>query len=568
MPTLKVEQYKKWSSGLPEGWKFNAHHYVTWGEKEICTDSPENGKGVFYRLTLRYRAETEPGGYFQRETGRQIPTVSISRYTPTGSGLFSVVYILTEAAAEAESKRNYNALVKLAATIDSAEYLRRAAEKDTGKAYNDFPDFAGVVEEAAENSDSAEQKAAEETETEEAAENTTEEENATEAHESAENEEQTEDAQTVEETAPEESTAPSEAAEDMTAEAAPDMFATLAAAYLSGKTIKSKPRKIERKEPEKTEEEPEEPEPEPVKEPEPPGYHENSNYRFTDEERRALSEGLTVWKSGDYSQNYCFFSATYSDSVRLVYSSYAWKDSKQRLQPEKNPEYSGFIVGTDFYSNPTAIRAKFNDDINRFVVEHIASEEAAAQNVKENAESAHDYEQRQIKDSLSADYTREAQDLFYKREKPELVLYSGENHDTAVLIDYILEPERMIEQAATEYIKNRAAGIYRAYIRFNRISSALLAIESDKQNAAHTLRKISESVSDEKTVKIELTSGHIVKVEARGVKNITSCGSISDYNVAACDRQYLRKNQYGRSEDIQYTEIKSITHGQRVLYSA
>lgn len=99
MPTLTPEQYKKWSSALHGGWKFNAQRYIMWGEKEICTDSPENGNGVFYRLTLRYRAETEPGGYFQRETGRQIPTVSVSRYTPTGSGLFSVVFILEEAAA-------------------------------------------------------------------------------------------------------------------------------------------------------------------------------------------------------------------------------------------------------------------------------------------------------------------------------------------------------------------------------------------------------------------------------------------------------------------------------------
>ena len=59
MPTLKVEQYKKWSSALPDGWKFDAQHYVMWGEKEIYTDSAENEKGVFYRLTLQYRAETE-----------------------------------------------------------------------------------------------------------------------------------------------------------------------------------------------------------------------------------------------------------------------------------------------------------------------------------------------------------------------------------------------------------------------------------------------------------------------------------------------------------------------------
>lgn len=414
-----------------------------------------------------------------------------------------------------------------------------------------------VVKRKASKAAETAQEVAEETKTEEQTEATVETKSAVETQESAE-ETTIEDAQMVE-----------ESAEDMAKEAAPDMFATLAAAYFTGKAVKSKPRTVNQNPPKV--EQPAEPETvEPEQEPEPiaPGYNENQNHRFTDEEREALSEGLNVWKPGEYSQNYCFFSATYADSVRLVYSSYAWKDSTQRLQPDKNPEYRGFLVGTDFYSNPAAIRAKYNDDINRFIVEHIPSEEAAAQNVKENAEAVQDYEQKQIEDSLSADYTREAQDLFYKREKPELVLYPGENHDTAVLIDYILEPERMIEQAASEYMKYRSAVIYRAYIRFNRISAALSAIESDAESKCHVLRRISETIDDQKTVKILLSSGHTVKCEARGVKNITSYGTISNYYVLACDRQYLRQNQYRHYEDVDYTEIKQITHGGRVLYSA
>lgn len=579
MPTLKTEQYKKWSSVLPDGWKFNAQHYVVWGEKEICTDSTENDKGVFYRLTLRYRAETEPGGYSQRETGRQIPTVSISRYTPTGSGLFSVVYIFSDAAGEPEGKKVYNALVKIAASIDTAELFRRAVEKDTGKSYNDLSEFWGKAEEATESSDSATKEAEEATEAEKVAESTSEgkstaEEQETGAADTTQPNEEAAEAVQVEETEtePEEAAeeAPEAPAPDQTAEAAPDMFATLAAAYLSGKTIKSSPRRIERKEPEKTEEEPEEElreEPEPVKEPEPPGFHETNNDRFTDEERAALSAGSVVRKDGLYKSKDFYFSAEYCKGVRLVYSVHGWND-EARLKPGRVPEYSGFLAGMDFYNDPSKIREKLNSDINDYVSSRIPSESAAAENVKKNAGNVSEYEQKQIEDCLNADYTREARDLFFRRVKPGLSLYAGEDHDIETLIDYILQPERMIEQAATEYIKFRAAGIYRAYIRFNRISSALLAIESDKQNSEHTLRKIAESVSDEKTVKIELTSGHAVKVEARGVKNITSLGTISDYNVLACDRQYLRKNQYGRSEDIQYTEIKSITHGQRVLYNA
>lgn len=646
MPTLKVEQYKKWSSVLPEGWKFDAQRYVMWGEKEIFTDSRENEKGVFYRLTLEYRAETENAGYFRKETGKQIPTVEVSRYTPTGSGnMFSVVHILTEAAADTESKRNYNTLVKLAATIDSAEYFKRAAEKDTGKAYNDFSDFAGIITDAAENSDSAEQEAAEETETTEAAENTTEEENAAEAQESAENmppykcaedmkaafvadgwsadievreataeeieksgyyiksaaangskfyimagsgnmfddcgkivyynipvnDAQTENAQTVEESAPEESTedAPQEnAAEDMTAEAAPDMFSQLAAAYFSGKTVKSsKPRKVEQ-EPPKVEEA----EPEKVEEEQPYtiGWTGNNNdsWKLTEDERKSLFCGLPVVRKERYN-NATWFSVAYSERVRMVYNVHSY-DERDNINPGRDASFCGFMIdGNIFSSDIRAIDAKFTEDINRYLLEHVKSETDAA-HIAANIDS--EYERGRLEELKERDFYDDAKRLFFEHGKPELVLYwknnDRETHGYDAIINYLLEPEKAVETAALRYMCDKPQNIYSAWIKYNRLSATFDRINSDSENAEHKLRRISECITDQKTVRIQFENGNEVKCEADAVKRIPYCGYISNYHFTASDRKYLPKDESGRNRDVHAEDIVCISHGGRVLYSA
>lgn len=163
MAKLTVDQLRKWNAVLPAGWKFDAQHFVMWGEKQIFTESAKNETGVFYCLTLDYTAESTGTGWSRKATGRQIPMVSIKRYTPSGvSGLYSVVHIIEEAAAAPESKRKYDVLVKLAGTIDTAAYFRRAAEKDTGKSYNDMSDFFGSIDGSDDSAAEAAQDAAEE----------------------------------------------------------------------------------------------------------------------------------------------------------------------------------------------------------------------------------------------------------------------------------------------------------------------------------------------------------------------------------------------------------------------
>ena len=637
MPTLKIEQYKKWSSVLPEGWKFDAQRYVMWGEKEIFTDSAENENGVFYRLTLEYRAETENAGYFRKETGRQIPTVSVSRYTPTGSGLFSVVHILTEAAAETENKRNYNTLVKLAAQIDVNDYFKRAAEKDTGKSYNDFSDFAGVIEEAAENSDSAEQEAAEETEAADAAENTTVEENAAEAQESAVNmppykcaddmkaafiadgwsadidvreataEEieksgyyiksaaangskfyimagsgnmyddhgkivyynipaATEDAQTVEESA--EDVPQDEAAEDMTKEAAPDMFSQLAAAYFTGKAVKSKPRTV-KQEPPKAEEAAE---PETVEEEKPYiiGWHENNNdsWTFTEEERKSLFCGLPVVRKERYN-NGAWFSVSYSERVRMVYRVHSY-DERDNVNPGRDASFCGFMIDGNMYSSDISrIDAKYTEDLNRFLLEHVKSETDAA-HIAANIDS--EYEHGKLDDMKERDYHDEAKRLFFEHRKPELVLYwknnDRETHGYDAIISYLLDGEKAVETAALRYMCDQPEKIYGAYIRFNRLSAAFDKIVNDSDNEEHKLMRIADCIKEQKTVRIQFENGNEVKCEADAVKRIPYCGYISEYSFTAADRKYLPKDANGRSRSVYAADIACISHGGRVLYSA
>ena len=359
------------------------------------------------------------------------------------------------------------------------------------------------------------------------------------------------------------------------AEAAPDMFATLAAAFVAGKTVKAKPRKTtaapeaaKNQEPEaKTEEPPEAetaPEPEPEPEPPAPGYHENQNNsgQFTAEERKSLSAGIPV-VHGDRSGINAYFTAPYMDNVRLLYSVYAY-DQRQTIPPGATPKYCGFMIGEDLYTHQTAIAKKFTEDVNSYLMAKLATENDAAQ----AAANATDYEKKKIEWYKEHDFTDTARRFFYDGKKPELVLFSDKIENVEQIIDYVRDPEKAIEQKALAYLKFYSVKIYKEWIEFNRVSAAYESIVSDTENEEHKLLKISRAITDQKTVKIELTNGHEVKAEADAVKRITYCGRISDYDVAASDRQYLTKNERGYTDGIHLSEIVAIRHGGRVLYQA
>ena len=134
MPSISREQLQKWTKNLPEGWKFDTHHYMMWNEKEIYTDSDTDpDTGVFYRLELDYKP-VYPDRY-SAPTGQQL-TARIYRYRPTGTGeLYTVVGVLDIPQGEPVPRKNYNQLVKIAQTIDTAAAFEQAKEKDPGRDY-------------------------------------------------------------------------------------------------------------------------------------------------------------------------------------------------------------------------------------------------------------------------------------------------------------------------------------------------------------------------------------------------------------------------------------------------
>ena len=703
MPSLKVEQLKKWTAALPEGWRFDVQKYLTWGDKEIYFDGAENAQGVFYRMTLEYREERNGSGWAARTTGRQLPTVQISRYTPTGSDLYSVVHILTETAGEAQSKKNYNALVKLAGSIDTAAFFRKAAEKDTGKAYNDLSDFfssddgaaeaaqepaeepapaeaaeeeqeAAAQEEAAETAaaddqagiaegmnfqdstgaawtitglDSmkvelnngermlfdfgtsrtigavlnalgsgsrfisetaaegaeaaqaealtaaAEDEAGAAPEAAEAPETAPEE--AAEAGQPAAQEGQQEAAQSAEEAAPAaegpaEETAPEAEAGPAEAETAPEteaaqpaaafgsMYAELAKAYFSGKTIKGpqkgrKPQKAAPA-PEAAEQAQEAAqsaqEAAEAQEPEKPyiiGYEGNDNGSglFTDEERERLQSGYTVSKQDRYYSS-VFFCCRYSDRASFLYRTNGHVLGDSVLPSASDAKYHGFMIGKDIYTRAEPIMKKLREDLNRKIIELVPDEETA----EKNAESIQGWEREKIESirKYEEGHRKEARLDFFRGKRPELFLHDIREFSVDCLIQYIQEPEKVVEREARAYCETKAAHILETWIKYNIMRKEYEAIIADRERDEHRLLKIMKSITDEKTVRIELSNGNEVKVEAGAVKNLPFCGYISSWNVNAADRKNLLRDEHGRDKEIILEDIKAIYHGGRILYQA
>lgn len=551
MAKLTRAQLDKWTAILPEGWGFDVYHFCGWGEKRINIDSPANSDGVFYRATLEYYPECEGSGYMRRETGRQVPTLDISRYTPEGDGelsaMFRVVSVLRSTVGEVQKNRNYKALVKIAGELDISAYFAKAAEQDTGKAYNTMEDFAAPEPEEPQEAPEAGQVEEQTSAAEEPNEET---ETPVEEPESV-----------AEENDAEPGNEPQSEEED-----AQGRFESLALAYFAGKQAKPARKPEKKPEPEPEEEPaPEEQEPE---EPPAPGWNENDNDKFTDEERNSLACGVpVVHHSEKYKYTTTFFSAPYSDCVRMVYSVYTCEE-RDNIAPGVKPDFWGFMVDGDIYSSNStkAICEKFSADIERRLQELVQSESDAAK-AAANIES--DYTRERLEEMKDYQYTRDAKDLFFRDNRPELTLYDRpDNYSYDCIISYILNPEKAIEESALAYLCSYPEKVYAGYIRFNRLSAAYNEIVSDAQNEAHQLKRISQAITTQKTVRVTLSNGATVKCEASAVKYMPFRDTISEWNVDSPDREKLPKNEYGHPCDIHAADIVEIMHGGRVLYTA
>ena len=370
------------------------------------------------------------------------------------------------------------------------------------------------------------------------------------------------DAETVQEnTQPEETQQEAEnTTETATSEAMPDMFAELARAYFTGKSAKptKKPAQAKEKpqavysptEAEKPAEEPQEPQKTE------PGYFGNDNVAFTEEELSALANGGQVEKNDNI-----YFTIQHSESARLVFSAYTYGEN---IEPNNPHKYIGFIVSGNFYRNTSDIENELRKDIDKRL--HVlVPDQSSAAHAAANVES---WIKRDIDTALEWDYTGDAERLFYDGKSPELFLYASDNKvGNNTLIEYIKNPAAIVERLALEYLSHHPEKIYIRYIRFNGTLAKLNTILDDPGNDAHIIKKIRQSVTDQKTLRLELSSGKEVKVEARLIKRIDYSG-ISSWQVNACDRQYMPVDENGKQRNIKVRDIVAIYHGGRTLYKA
>ena len=329
-------------------------------------------------------------------------------------------------------------------------------------------------------------------------------------------------------------------------------FEELAKAYAGKTTTPKKKTEPKPEEPKQAEQaEAKKPEPEPEPEPVKPLYNES----FTAEDIARLTTGKRIVKGYElYTVHYIGIRSDNDNSVWYVYKQENYRDKTFRYGERETLKYCGFIFNGKMYTDIKRINEAFTNAINARMIEIIPDEQTAWNKAGDLSE----WEGERIKDFIKQDWTKEAQEYFYKNEKPELVLfdrYKAPSADKSALY-YITRPDEAIQVYAESFIEDRTAEIIKTYIRYNGIIEGLKQIKTHPDNIAHTIKKISDCVTDEKTVKVTVKTGETYRIEARNIKNLTHWSYIRKYDIP------------GRDTDIKPEEIAEITHGKRILYSA
>lgn len=287
------------------------------------------------------------------------------------------------------------------------------------------------------------------------------------------------------------------------------------------------------------------------------GYTGNNNDLMSAEDRAALAAGRAVSVGEGYTRH-IYFSAPYSDGVRLVYSVYQY-DAEQ-IRPGVDPSYAGFMVGHDLYTDAKPIAAQLAADVAARLLHLVPDEETAARLLPEK-----NHADRCTYDQDTA--AHEAARAFYTDTPPRLVLCSG-SADTghSVLIQYILTPDDVVKANAATYLEHSAERIYTAWANYNRIKAAYDAITADPSRPEHALKAMASAVTEEKTIRLRLVTGEEIRAEARAVKCLPYSGRVSSYDISAADRLRLL-DERRRPRDIKAAEIAAIMHGSKTLWT-
>ena len=292
------------------------------------------------------------------------------------------------------------------------------------------------------------------------------------------------------------------------------------------------------------------------------GYNGEGSNMFTIENIEALKAGENVTLLNSYNNCKKYFIAMKYNikNVYIVYSSY------QGILPGKDLNYSGFIIDDKFYNDSELIIDSISGDIEKELKKRIP--DTAAATVLFESINTDRYHHHLVEEAKKYDRTHEAKKLFFDDKKPELNIFNRINDIKLThVVDYLVDPEKVIDELTSYYIENYNKDILVSYIIFD---STVAAYNEIKYNstADHKIKEIINSLSDEKTLRIGLKNGNIVRVESSAVKLMKFGRSISSYYVAASDRKLLDHNKYGHEEDIDIDDIMKISHGRKVLYQA
>lgn len=129
MPSITREQAQKWDAQARGGFRFDVRYYVMWGEKELRkTVELPGGRYVEFKIGYCAEYETKTNDYgckWNVETGRHIPQLSVTVWTPTATeGVYtSHGYGKHIDIGPALAKKNYKILCQLSETVNTEEYM-------------------------------------------------------------------------------------------------------------------------------------------------------------------------------------------------------------------------------------------------------------------------------------------------------------------------------------------------------------------------------------------------------------------------------------------------------------
>ena len=139
-------------------------------------------------------------------------------------------------------------------------------------------------------------------------------------------------------------------------------------------------------------------------------------------------------------------------------------------------------------------------------------------------------------------------------------------HNDKTLIQYVLTPDDVVKQLAEQYLEGRKDEVYTTWTNYSSVKAAYDAIIADPSRPEHTLKAMAAAVTNEKTVRLHLTTGEQIRAEAAGVKRMpyNYDGSVSSFYIIAADRLLDERK---RPRDIVASEIVSISHGSKTLWT-